>query len=329
MLTANLLEAAREHLEHRNYAEVVELLADLPREELLQIPEQGYLLADAARRVGGMEDLLGLITAVAEAARQKNETDLLCRALNLQGVMLMERGQSQAAERAWCDLVIVASAADNPQYVARASNNLGIAATLNMRLETAIASFQRAIAAYLRLGYARGCAQSHQNLGIVFRELNHLQEAHAHFQLAITFAGSVDCPDDIARAQQETALLMVYGGEDLQRAEDLAVQALDTFSQLRQPAGTAEALRVVGVVALAHGRTDEAEESLKNALMMARDLKLKLLEAEALLGLAVVARRKHDAPSSYTLHHQAHQIFDEIGAAAWGEQVQRRMVALQ
>lgn len=329
MLASDLIEAAREQLEKRNYAEVVQLLAALPRDELLHMPEQGYMLADAARRVGGVGDVLGLITGVVDAAREQNETDVLCRSLNLQGVMLMERGQAQAAERAWCDLVIVASAADNPQYVARASNNLGISATLNMRLETAITSFQRAISAYLRLGYARGCAQSHQNLGIVFRELDHLQEAHAHFQQAITFARSVDCADDVARAEQEIALLMIYGREDLHRASDLATQALDKFAELREPAGTAEALRVVGVVMLAGGHTQEAEDTLQNALTMSRDLKLRLLEAETLLGMAVVARRKHDAPASYTLHHQAHEIFEEIGASPWGEQVQRRMSALQ
>jgi tetratricopeptide (TPR) repeat protein len=328
LLATNVIEAARDHLEKRNYAEVVQLLAALPREELLELPEQGYMLADAARRVGGVGDVLGLITGVVEAARAQNETDVLCRSLNLQGVMLMERGQAQAAERAWCDLVIVASAADNSQYVARASNNLGVTATLNMRLETAITSFQRAISAYLRLGYARGCAQSHQNLGIVFRELDHLQEAHAHFQQAITFAQSVDCTDDVARAEHETALLMIYGREDLRRAADLATQSLDKFAQLREPAGTAEAMRVIGVVMLAIGQTQAAEETLQNALTLARDLKLRLLEAETLLGLAVVARRKHDAPSSYTLHHQAHVIFEETGASPWGEQVQRRMSAL-
>lgn len=328
MLTAEVLETAREHFESRNYEGVVRTLSALPRDELLQVPEQGYILADSARRVGGVPDILGLMSAVVEVARDQNDVDVLCRALNLHGVMLLECGQAQAAERAWCELVIVATAADLPQYVARASNNLGIAATVNMRLETAISSFQRAISAYLRLGIARGCAQSHQNLGIVFRELDHLQEAHAHFQQAITFAQMADCLDDIARAEQETALLMIYGHEDLARAAELAAGALDKFSQLRQPAGTAEAMRVVGVVALARGRTDEAETSLKSALEMARELQLRLLEAETLLGLAVVARRHHDPPASYNLHHQAHVIFEDIGASPWGEQVQRRMIAL-
>lgn len=312
-----------------DYEGVVATLGAIPRAELLRDPARAFQLADAARRVGGTEDLLGLIGDVVAAAREHNNHEVLCAALNLQGVILLEQGQPQAAERAWCDLVIVATTIDNSQYVARASNNLGISATVNMRLETAITSFQRAISAYLRLGYARGCAQSHQNLGIVFRELGHAQDAHTHFQLAMTFANTVDALDDVARAEQETALLMVYQREDLERAGETAQSALEKFSQLRQPAGTAEAMRVLGVIALARGNVDEAEDTLRNALTIARDLKLRLLEAETLLALAMVARANRNAPASYTMQQQAFEIFEEIGAMAWGEQVQRHMAALK
>ena len=325
LITTTLRETAREQYESRNYAAVVHALAAVPREELLRIPAQGYWLADSARRVGGVADCLQLIGDVVAAAREQNDVETLCCALNLHGVMLLDSGQAQAAERTWCDLVDVATEADKPQYVARASNNLGVAAIVGMRLETAISSFQRAISAYLRLGYARGCAQSHLNLGIVFRELDHPQDAHTHFQLATTFAQSDDCIDDIARTENETALLMVYAGEDLAAAADLARSALDRFAELRQPAGTGESLRVAGVVALARGQLEEAAAALNTALTISRDLGLRLLEAETLLALAALARLNRDAPACYNMQHQAHAVFAEIGAAVWGEQVQRRM----
>lgn len=329
MMTASALESVRGAYDARNYQAVVQALAPQPREVLLQSPEQAYMLADAARRVGGYDDFPGLLSDVVEAARAQDNAGVLCRALNLHGVVLLERGQAAAAERAWCDLVIVASAADDPHFVARASNNLGVAAILNMRLETAIANFQRAISSYLRLGYARGCAQAHQNLGIIYREMDHVQEAHKHFESAITFARTADCIDDIARAEQEAALLMVYAGEDLELAEQHAMQALDRFSQLKQPAGTAEALRVVGVVALARRRLDEAQQALADALRIAQDLQLRILEAETMLGLAHLARLQNDAPRCYTLQQQAEKIFGEAGAQSWGEQVARRMDAIR
>ena len=327
-MTTAALESVREAFDARNYQQVVATLAALPRDLLLQSPEQAYMLADAARRVGGIDNVLGLLADVVAAAREQGNTLVLCRALNLQGVVLLEQGQAAHAERVWCDLVVVASAADDPQFVARASNNLGVAAIVTMRLETAITNFQRAISSYIRLGYARGCAQAHQNLGIIYREMDHVQDAHKHFQNAITFARTADCSDDVARAEVETALLMVYAHEDLEVAEQYAVQALEKFSGLKEPAGTAEALRVIGVIALARRRLDEAEHALAEALRIAQDLKLRLLEAETLLGLARWARLQNDAPRCYTLQQQAEQIFSAMDAQPWGEQVRRRMEAL-
>jgi tetratricopeptide (TPR) repeat protein len=313
---------------NRNYAEVVTELTQIPRSELLQSPQQAYLLADAARRVGGVEDIATLLGDIVAAARSTNDKQTLCAALNLHGIVLLDQGQAQAAERSWCDLVDVASAADDPQMVARASNNLGVVAILDMRLETAIANLQRASSAYLRLGYARGCAQVHQNMGIVFRELDHFQNAHNHFEQAMTYARMADCLDDVARAEQETALLMVYAREDLDSADAYAQNALERFSQLKQPAGTGEAMRVIGIVALAHNRREESRQHLTNALELGRALKLRLLEAEALLGLARLARTQNDAPASYTQQRQAEEIFAEIHAAPWGAQLQRRMDTL-
>jgi tetratricopeptide (TPR) repeat protein len=322
---AGSVEAVRADYQARKYADVVANLANEPREVLLGTPELGYMLADSARRVGGYEDILSLVNHVVEASRETNDNAVLCASLNLLGVILLEHGQAQAAERVWCDLVIVASSADDPQFVARASNNLGVAAILDMRLEIAITNFQRAISAYLRLGYARGCAQAHQNLGIVFRELDHVQESHRHFDQAITFAHTADCEDDVARAEQETALLVVYAREDLSRARELAQQALERFSSLRQPAGTAEAFRVLGVVALASRDQGEATQSLQTALAIAQERHLKLLEAETLTGLARIAHLQNSVAQSYQLQQLADQIFKQIGAAPWGEQVRRRM----
>ncbi len=328
MQMADALDAVREQYRSRNYQRVVQTLVGVPREILLSVPEQGYMLADAARRVGGFGDVLGLVEEVVAAAQARGDAQVLCSALNLQGVILLEQGQTAAAERAWCDLVIVASAADDPQFVARASNNLGVAATIDMRLSTAITNFQRAIASYLRLGYARGCAQAHQNLGIVFRELDHAQEAHKHFRNAITFAETADCIDDVARAEQEAALLMVYAQEDLELAEQSAQRALDKFTQLAQPMGTAEALRVLGVIALARRRYDEAEHALESSLDIARELKLRLLEAEILHAQSRLARILNDPPRGYSLQQLAESTFQDINAPAWGEQVRRHMEAL-
>ncbi|MGQ0814305.1 MAG: tetratricopeptide repeat protein [Gemmatimonadota bacterium] len=320
-----LLKSAREKYQTRDYGAVVKLLGSVPGAQLIEEPEQGFMLADSARRVGGVTGLLELTGEVVAAARTQGRARVLCDALNLHGVLLFEQGHARAAERAWFELVSVATEADNPEFVARASNNLGVTAILSMRLEDAITSFQRAVSAYLRLGYARGLAQSHQNLGIVFRELGHDDESHAHFQRAMTWGYTADCMDDVARAEQELALLLLYSGRNVQAALASAQQALERHRQLGQPGATAEAQRVLGVVALAQGDLEGARTELEAALDAAREHQLRLLEAETLLALAVIA----DAPTArQQLEQQARSIFAAMDAQPWGEQVRKRMAAL-
>jgi hypothetical protein len=309
----------------RDYARVVQLLQSTSVDVITENTSLGVMIADSARRVGGVPDVVELINAVVTRARP---SEAYCDALNLQGVLLLERGHAQAAERAWCDLVIAATELDSVAHVARASNNLGVAAILDMRLDDAVLSFHRAVSAFMRNGYYRGLAQSHQNLGIAFRELDHLDESHSHFQRAMTFAYAADAMDDVARAEEEMALLFVYTKEDLKTAASLANQALKRFTELQQPAGIAQAMRVVGITALARGSIASAERSLHASLAIASERKLRLLEAETLLALCALAHKKDMRGHSRLLQEQAERTFAEIFVENWGKQVALRMQQL-
>lgn len=296
----------------------------MPREELLADPAQAIILANSARRVGGVEDLLSLVQGAVEAARVTDPI-VLCEALNLEGALLFERGMVQAAERSWCDLVEVATLGDQPQFVARASNNLGVTAILSMRLTDAITSFQRAVNGYLRLGYARGLAQSHTNLGIVFRELDHEQESIASFERALTWGDTAESPEEIARTEEELALYHLYICKDTSGAQQIAQRALERFTELAQPRGIAHASRVTGLVAFASHRNRVAEDLLICANNLARENNLELLQGEILMALSVVAQRRGSSPERVTFHEQARAIFAAVQAEPWGEQVARRM----
>lgn len=302
------------------------MLRHLPREQLLEDVERAFMFADSARRVGGIDDVHELVTQVVTAARAAGPSNLLCDAINLQGIMLLQRGQARAAERAWFELVSIATEADNSQYVARASNNLGVAAILSLRLEEAITSFQRSLGAYLRLGYSRGLAQSHQNLGIVYREMDRFDESRAHFERAISWAYAADSLDDVARAELEIALLLVYSPErDTINARRNAQQALDRFTEIVHPGDVAEALRVMGVITIADAKLGDAEHQLNAALEGARIHNRRLLEAETLTALSAIAA----APKAFALEKQAHDIYAAMDAEPWGDQVRRRMQDLK
>ena len=54
---------------------------------------------------------------------------------------------------------------------ARASNNLASLAQLGERPEVALSLYRSALISYQRLGDRRGMAETHHNLGLVFRQL--------------------------------------------------------------------------------------------------------------------------------------------------------------
>lgn len=306
---------------------VVVLLRHQPHDVLLQNPKAGFILADSARRVGGVEDLLPFTAAIVASTRDR-DAETYCDALNLYGVLLLEAGELQAAKGAWFDLVDAATRTDNATHVARASNNLGVAAILALELEDAITAFRRAVAAYMRIGYPRGLAQSHHNLGIVFRELGRFEESRSNFERAITFGFAADCLDDVARAELEMSLLYVYVESDSATAEGLVQSALARFTELGLTSGIANAMRAAGICALARGDSSKAEDSLHAALAIASQRKMRLLEAETLMALAALACKHGAQEHAEELKEQARRIFEETFAGPWGEQVALRMAAL-
>src|SRR5688500_15895267 len=94
--STSLLASARSRYEARDYENVVALLGKLPHAELVGTPDAGFMLIDAARRIGAHVDVEPPISEVVEAARQQANLPVLCDALNLQGVLLLERGHAQA-----------------------------------------------------------------------------------------------------------------------------------------------------------------------------------------------------------------------------------------
>lgn len=286
------------------------------------------MLLDAARRVGGLSNLVDFSSEVISSARRHHDVKVLCDALNLRGVLLLESGEPQAAERDWCELVALASEIDEPQFVARASNNLGVSAILAMRLDDALVAFLRSVGAYLRLGYSRGLAQSHQNLGIVFRELDQERESYSHFQQAMTWAYAADTLDEVARAEEELALTHLYLNKDSSTATELAQQALRKFTELGEPVGVAQTLRVAGLIAIARRNIPEAERSLNTALRIAIEKKHRLLEAETLLALAAVARLKGSYSIASALENDGKVVFVECHSQRWGEQIAKRLSEL-
>lgn len=324
-MTGNgLLQEARERYEARDYAATASLIeqADAPRR--LSQPELGFLLAASWRQLGRADEALALAQELTDPCLRRGTPRLALRRLNLEAMLRFESGAVADAEDLWLRLHGSASADEDSEYVAHASNNLGVVYTLQTRMGDALASYERALVAYQRLGERVGLGQAHQNLGITHRESARPDHADEHFESARYHATAAGDERLLGRVEAERALLLARRGD--QRLADATVRRARSRLQLvGDPVGIGEAWRAAGLVALATGRPEEAIDPLGEALEIARATGHALLEAETLLGLAVARRATGGAGSDET-HDDATALFERIGALQWCRAMERWLI---
>ncbi|HEX2190656.1 MAG TPA: tetratricopeptide repeat protein, partial [Longimicrobiaceae bacterium] len=243
--SAPSLEEVRALVARREWQRIVERVSPHAAGAGLD-PETRYHYADALRRTGRTEESLGIAAALVAPAHQRGDRWLQVHLANLTGICLFELGRNDEAEERFGQLLELASEWGDEESVGRACNNLGMLANIRGARDRALACYGRALAAYQRVGYTRGLAQTHHNLGISYRDLGFDGEADAHYLRAIEMAAAAESEDVVALAETERAVLRVRGGDGA-LARTLARRARDRFERIGDPVGRAETTRVLAL----------------------------------------------------------------------------------
>ena len=321
-MTGNgLLGEARERYHARDYAATAALLERADEARRVSQPELGFLLAASWRQLGRSADALDLAVALTDPVLRRGTIRLSLRRLNLEAMLRFEAGEVDSAETLWRQLHGQASSADDAEYVANASNNLGVVYTLQTRMDEALASYERALVAYQRMGERIGLAQAHQNLGIAHRVSERFDHADEHFESARYHATAATDDRLLGRVESERALLLARKG-DHRLAEATVRRARSRLQLVGDRAGTGEALRAAGLIAITAGLQDQAVDYLRQAGEIARATGHALLEAESLLGLSL-AHAATGAPEAAATRQSAEALFERIGALQWCRALER------
>ncbi|HYH81162.1 MAG TPA: tetratricopeptide repeat protein, partial [Longimicrobium sp.] len=225
------VEEARALRAAGDWPALVRRTAVLTDEELLVEPELALHAAVASRRVGQAGRALELARLLEPVARRRGDRRLIGDVVNLTGVALWESGHAAEAEVRFGELLDAATEWGYEDDVAVACNNLGVLANVRGRRDLALTYYQRALAAYQRLGNVAGLSQTHHNLGISYRDLGFDREADAHFNRAMELAGGAAADDVIAIAETERAMLRARSG-DGPLADAMALRALEMFERI-------------------------------------------------------------------------------------------------
>lgn len=310
-----LREEIRALAARREWPRLVERVSSLPRGVDGVEPEVAFHYADALRRVGRTLEALAVAESLEAPVRRRGDRRLVVNLVNLLGICLFELGRNDAAEDRFAELLELATEWGDGEFTGRASNNLGMLANIRGDRGRALTCYQHAVAAYQRLGYTRGLAQTCHNLGISYRDLGFGREADEHYVRAIELALASGSEDVAALAETERAMLRARSG-DGPLAARLALRARERFERIGDPLGRAEAVRVLAAAARASGRDDEAVLHLEEAFHVAREASDPLLRAEVQRDRGLLLRERGDRDAAREALADAAECFERIGAAA-------------
>lgn len=304
----------------RRWEALAQRLAGVPEERFAEEPELAVRYSDSLWRVGNPSRSVAVAEIALPQLLRGSDRILLLDLTNVMGIARFELGQAEEAAVAWGELLDRATEWGHDEFAARASNNLGVVASVHGQRELALTYYERALASYRRLGYVRGIAQTHYNLGISYRELGFFPEAESHYAAATTYAEQCGSEDVVALAESDRGLLRVQAG-DPRMGKILARRACDRFARMGDPVRRAESLRVLAAASNAEDSLDEALGYLEAALASARTHGNRLLHAEVQRDRGAVLRRAGDLPAAIEALTDAGEQFAAIGAAAEVEAV--------
>lgn len=241
--------------------------------------EAGLLGALAAARTSHYGEAWRLVTAAAGALPEEADRAMRLRAQLLSGGIALERGEVEAAERAFQAAVELARESGEGLAMARAWNNLGIVTHLRRHPLLAIRYFRDALRVVEPLGEALEEARIRHNLALVLRANGELDRAQGEVAAAVALADTT--PDLALRAlvrlgRAELALVRgrhAAARTDLEEARALGREAHDRH-------GDAEVLRVETLLALAERRFAPARTHAREARRLASQIGARILVAE-------------------------------------------------
>jgi len=316
MNTSSLVvDKARDLAAAGHHAEVVEYLGTRTKSELVDSPSLALLYGSAQVRLGRHDEGLRWLDVALDQARKRDEQAVARHALNARGAVALVSGRIDEAADYFTQALMAASREGDHATTGRCSNNLGIISNLRGRHAEAIGSWEIAVAAFDRAGSRQGVAECHHNLGIAYRQQGALDRALAEADQAVADAEVAGDRTLLALALRGRAEIRLVRDE-VEPARRELDRVREIRSQLPNPVGEAEDVRVAASVLVAEGQLAAAEQALRDVIGRAEAHGRPLLLAEATRDLSLVLHRTGRTAQAEAAARTAKALFTRLGAEA-------------
>ncbi len=281
---------------------------------------RAVLLADACLWTGDPQSAARWLDRALPLLDQAGDRPAIRRSVNMLGAAAFAVGALAQASDRFAQALAMAISDDDVLLTARATNNLGLIASLRGDAEQSIAAYQRAIMTYQRLGNTRGLAESWHNLAISFRTRGELDAAEDAERRAVEFAHEADNPRLATMGLVGRAEISLRRG-DFAWARATAARAAVVFEAIPDYLLLADALRVQADAADRLQLMASADVAIARALELARTHEHRTQEAQTLQTMAQMMLRRGDLASARVIGSQARDVFSQLGGVKAAEEM--------
>ena len=193
-------------------------------------------------------------------------------------------------------------------------NNLGEILLKQGDLDGALAAYREALHALEQIGgssYVLGAI--HNNLGATYIRRGEVDAAREHLRISQEYFDQAQARDFLPEMYCHLAEADLLAGEP-SAAEKQCCQAVELARELEMRGEEGKALRVLGEIAIAQGKLDQALEHLNNSLTLLQEAGDEYESARSQLSLARVYVERGESEAGQEMLDRCIAVFQRLGA---------------
>jgi putative nucleotidyltransferase with HDIG domain len=301
----------------------------------LLVPGDGTAASAILRRIGrtyiddGQFDVaLDCLAAALAVSQSIDEPSGIAQAINSMAGAHLSRGELDVAIGLYVQAQEVAARAGDDHLKAMISQNMGIIASMRGDLPSALDHYSASLNTYRLAGLAEYLGPLLNNIGMVYTQLDRLDEAQAAYDEALDHCGVTgDTPNRLLALINAAALWLARG--DVDRSAQLCHTVLSEAIEAGDQRSMGEAYKNLGVIARMGGIYDESERHLELAFEIATNREDLLLAAETAREQAEVYERLGKNREMLHTLSLSHRLFGKLRAQHNVADVERRIGRLE
>jgi putative nucleotidyltransferase with HDIG domain len=270
-------------------------------------------------------DCLGAALNIAEAL---GDIGGVAHALNWMATTQVMRGDVDEGERLYASALVYAGGTDDTLLAAMISQNLGNLASMRGDLNAALNHYATSLVIYRKAGSRESLGPLLNNMGLVYTQLDRLDEAYAAYTEALEHCAASDDSANRLLALVNSADLWLARG-DLRRASALCDTVLREATIANDQRALGETYKFMGVIARRRGELDVAEHHLGRALKIATRREDLLLAAETSREQAELFDLMGNNRETLQALARSHQSFTKLRAQSHVADLKKRIGRLE